>query len=60
MARCPYLDYESNSYFGNSGDKYICKLTGKKMDVDDLKVKFTCKVDYDEEYRTCEIYKSKR
>ena len=27
MARCPKLDYESNSYFGNSGDKYICKVT---------------------------------
>ena len=42
MARCPYLDYESNSLFGNSNDKYICKLTGQKMDVDDTKVKVGC------------------
>lgn len=59
MARCPYLDYESNSYFGNSNDKYICKLCGKQMDVDDLRVKYTCKPDYGEEYKTCQIYKDK-
>lgn len=45
MARCPYLDYESNSLFGNSNDKYICKLTGQKMDVDDTKVKVGCKAE---------------
>ncbi|MCQ2497102.1 MAG: hypothetical protein MJ131_10990 [Lachnospiraceae bacterium] len=56
MARCPYLDYESNSIFGNSNDKFICKVTGQKMDVDDPKVEYTCKSDYDEEYKNCSIY----
>lgn len=58
MARCPYLDYESNSFFGNSNDKYICKLTGKKMDVDDSTVKNTCKPEYGEEYKKCQIYEN--
>ncbi len=59
MARCPYLDYESNSYFGSSNDKYICKLTGMKMDIDDLKVKYTCKVEYGEEYEKCPVFKDR-
>lgn len=59
MARCPKLDYESNSYFGNSSDKYICTLTGMKMDVDDPKVKYVCKVDYGYEYEKCPIYKDR-
>ena len=42
MARCYYLDYKSNSLFGNSNDKYICKLCGKQFSVDDLQVKYTC------------------
>lgn len=58
MARCPKLDYESNSYFGNSSDKYICKVTGKRMDVDDPKVKEVCNRDYGEEYKTCQIYRN--
>lgn len=57
MSRCPKLDYESNSFFGNSSDKYICKLTDKKMDVDDPKVKYTCKSDSDDEYKKCDIYR---
>jgi hypothetical protein len=56
MSRCPKLDYESHSSFGNSGDKYICKLTGKKMDSDDTKVKHVCKSDSDDEYKKCDIY----
>lgn len=56
MARCPYLDYESNSYFGNSNDLYICKLTGKQMHVDDSRVKYTCNVDYGDDYEECRIY----
>lgn len=59
MARCPYLDYECHAIFGNSGDKYICKLTGMKMDVYDSKVKYVCKPDYGEEYRNCSIYKDR-
>lgn len=57
MARCPYLDYESNSYFGNSSDKYICKLSGEKMYVDDPRVKNTCKAEYGDNYEECPIYK---
>lgn len=57
MARCPHLDYESRSYFVNSDDKYICKLNGRKMDIDDITVKTLCKVDYGENYRNCPVYK---
>lgn len=60
MARCPYLDYESNSFFGNSNDKYLCKLCGKQMYVDDPQVKYTCKADYGENYRDCSVYKDRR
>ena len=60
MSRCPYLDYESNSFFGNGGDKYICKLTCQEMDTDDSKVKYTCKNDYDNKYEECQVYKDKR
>ena len=56
MARCPRLDYESNSLFGNSNDKYICKVTGEKMHVDDPKVKTLCKVEYGENFKRCPIY----
>lgn len=59
MARCPKLDYESNAYFGNSSDKYICTLTGMKMDVDDPKVKHVCKTDYGYQYEDCPIYKDR-
>ena len=60
MARCPYLDYESNSFLGNSNDMYMCKLTGQKMDVDDTKVKYTCKADYGEEYERCPAFQDRR
>lgn len=40
MARCYYLDYISNSFFGNKNDKYICKLCGRQWDVDDPQVKY--------------------
>ena len=60
MARCPYLDYESNSFFGNSNDIFICKLTGQKIDVDDTKVKYTCKADYGEEYERCPAFQDRR
>lgn len=59
MARCPHLDYESNSSWGNSNDKYICNLCGKKMDTDDSIVKHTCNPDYGDEYKECSIYKDK-
>jgi len=56
MARCPKLDYESNSLITSSSDKYICKLTGKKMDYDDAQVKHVCNADYGDEYKKCDIY----
>lgn len=58
MARCPKLDYESNTLFGNYDDCYICKVTNKRMSVDSATVKYTCKPDYGEEYRNCPIYKN--
>lgn len=60
MSRCYYLDYESNSTFGNSNDKYICKLCGKQFYVDDPQVKYTCKAEYGDEYEKCPIYKERR
>lgn len=59
MARCPYLDYDSRTIFGNYDDKYICKLCGKQFDVDDKQVKYTCKADYGEEYQKCPVYKDR-
>ncbi|MBR3802834.1 MAG: hypothetical protein IKK37_05225 [Clostridia bacterium] len=56
MSRCPYLDYESNSFFGNSSDKYVCKLCGKKYDPYSAFVEQVCKKDYGDEYKNCEIY----
>lgn len=59
MARCPKLDYESNSLLFTSSDKYICSLTGIKMDVDDTKVKFVCNCDSGYEYEKCPIYQNR-
>ena len=59
MARCPYLDYESNSFFGNSSDNYICKLCGRKMNVNDSQVKYTCNPSYGDNYKDCYIYKDR-
>ena len=56
MSRCPYLDYESNSFFGNSSDKYICKECGRQVDVDDSRVKYTCNAEYGDNYKECPIY----
>lgn len=57
MARCPYLDFDSHTLYSDS--KYICKLCGRQMDVDDSRVKYTCKLDYGEEYKNCPIYKDR-
>lgn len=57
MSRCPKLDYESNSFFGNWDDKYICTATGAKMDVEDSQVEKVCKGNYDA-YYNCPIYKN--
>mgnify|MGYP000901096737 CR=1 FL=1 len=56
MSRCPYLDYETNSFFFNTNDKYICKLIDLKIDVDDPKIKYLCKAEYGDKYKECEIY----
>lgn len=60
MAQCYYLDYKSNSLFGNSNDKYYCKLCGKQFDVNDPQVKYTCKPEYGEEYKKCPVYQDRR
>lgn len=60
MARCPYLDYESHRFIGTSDDRYICKLTGQEMYVDDVRVKYTCNADYGEKYEDCQAYKYHR
>lgn len=57
MSSCPYLDYKSNTYgLFNSFDKYICKITGQQMDVDDSNVKYTCKCS---DYVNCPYYKNR-
>lgn len=60
MARCPYLEYESNSFFGSSSDKYICKLSGRRFETNDDHVKYTCNADYGDHYKECQIYKDRR
>lgn len=56
MSRCPKLDYESRTIFSNYDDKYICTVTGEKMDVDDSYVSRVCKGSCDA-YYDCPIYK---
>ncbi len=58
MARCPYLEYESNNYISTSDDKFICKLCGYRFDYDDSKVKYICNAEYGEEYKKCDVYKT--
>jgi len=60
MARCPYLEYESHSFFGSSNDKYVCRLCGKRMETTDPQVKYTCNADYGDEYTKCAVYKDRR
>lgn len=60
MARCPYLDFESDSIFLSSPfDHYVCKLTGLKMDTDDVKVKYVCKCEYGYEFEKCPVYQDR-
>lgn len=58
MSRCPYLDYESHNFFGNSDDEYICTLTGAKMSVDSSQVKNACKAEYGDAYKKCSAYQN--
>ncbi|MBE5964097.1 MAG: hypothetical protein E7252_04065 [Lachnospira sp.] len=60
MSRCYYLDYISNSYWGTSSDKYICKLCGKEFYADDPQIKYTCNSTYSDEYQKCPVYKDRR
>lgn len=60
MARCYYLDYKSNSLFGNSNDRYVCKLCGQEFRVEDPQVKFTCNPEYGEKYKNCPVYQNSR
>lgn len=59
MARCPYLDYESNNYVFRTGDKYVCQLCGRKMDVDDSRVERVCNADYGYNYEQCPYYQNR-
>lgn len=56
MARCPYLDYESTGLLYSQG-YYFCKLCRKNLS--ESEVKYKCKVDYGEEYKSCQIYKNR-
>lgn len=38
MARCPKLDFENHGGISMIDDKFICTLTGTKMDVDNNRV----------------------
>lgn len=60
MARCSYLDYESNSAFGNANDKYVCRLCGKRFEVNDPQMKYTCNADYGDEYEKCPVFRDRR
>ena len=61
MARCPYLDFKNSSLSLclTVTDKYICRLTGSKMDIDSSTVKFICNPDSGYAYESCSVYKSR-
>lgn len=59
MARCPKLDFENHGGISMIDDKYICTLTGMKMDVDNNKVKFFCNAEYGKEYEECPVYQNR-
>lgn len=56
MARCYYLDYESNNWLSSANDKYIFKKCGKQFSIDDPQIKYTCNAEYGGEYKKCPIY----
>lgn len=38
---------------------HVCKLTGLKMDTDDVKVKYVCNCEYGYEYEKCPVYQDR-
>ena len=56
MARCPKLDFESNTFWNDC--KYICTECGKQMHPDDSQVKYVCNPEYGYEYENCPVYKN--
>lgn len=61
MARCYYLEYQSNGVFSSANDYYYCKLCPmKRMDSNDPQVKHICNPEWGEAYRECPIYKDRR
>jgi hypothetical protein len=58
MSKCPMLEYESHSYFGNANDYYVCTISDIKMDLQDPTITSVCKVRYDDIYKECPIYQS--
>ena len=59
MAKCPKLDYESNTIFFRTSDKYVCEVTGIKMDLDSPKVKYVCDAECGYEYEKCPVYQNR-
>lgn len=60
MARCPKLDYEGHGYFFiTAEDKYICTVTGEKMDMDSATVKYVCNPESGYAYEECPKYKDR-
>lgn len=56
MARCPYLEYESNGCLFSQGE-YYCDLCKKCLSESEVNNK--CKTDSGEEYEKCPIYKKR-
>ena len=54
MSRCPYLEFVGGgNIFSSTENDYLCKVSGKTMDLYSEKVKYTCDCEYDAEYKNC-------
>ena len=59
MSRCPYLEFVGGgNVFSSTENDYLCKLSGKSMDLYSEKVKYTCDCEYDAEYENCLYYRN--
>lgn len=58
MARCPYLEYDSDrgGFFGEC--EYHCRECGKHFYASDSQLKYTCDAEYGEEYKKCSVYQN--
>lgn len=57
MARCPKLEYISDTGGFFSECEYYCRLCGKHFYSSDSMLKYTCDADYGEEYMQCRVYR---